>query len=289
VDVYFAGLNTEPIAAALEGRRVLMSFADVTNGHGGVIAREVLPRLQAGLYSEAILDSGAFSVQSGQAAISVEDYGRFAVEHQALFGQVVNLDHIGGDLRVTWTNQAYLEGLGLDVIPVFHQDEPLAVLDHYAERYRRIGIGFARTDKGRLKYGRKVNRAWLQDVFDQVPPEVEVHGFAMIDWGLRQGFGAEFATTDSTTWVRGEFTALGRECEARTAHGCKNAVAKLMRKLGRDLRYKLVLDSYHQAGGEPCGWFDQNSKGQARTVFNRYSRRELYDWFRANGVDAFSI
>ncbi len=303
--IHFAGINTTPIAEAVEGRHMLMSYADTLNGHGGVIAREVIPRLAKGLYDESILDSGAFSVISKGIKISVEDYGKFALEYGYTFDTIVNLDDIAGDLEVTERNQRHLEGLGLKVMPVFHQGEPIAVWRRYLHDHVQVGLGFARhgctchqsphlkgCKGGRLKYGKNVNRAWLSSVFSYVMAVERyakrgkwgnyVHGFAMTQWIDE----FPFTSVDSTSWIseyRGLCKRLDEDGNEKCPHGTWGELADVLEQMPRRLVKKLALDSYSQVGSvDPSAWAASHSKGQARTVFNRFSRRELGDWFNLN-------
>ena len=141
---HFAGINTTDIAGAAEGHPILVSYASMLDGHGGVIEREVLPRLRDGRYGKAILDSGAFTVLSRGITISVEEYIAFCIDHGHLFDQIVTLDDIAGDLATTWNNTAKMIDAGLDPVVVFHGREPFDVLRHYVTKFKRVGLGFFR-------------------------------------------------------------------------------------------------------------------------------------------------
>jgi hypothetical protein len=288
---HFAGLNTASFAAALEGRPVLVSYADVIE-RPGVWAREILPRLEAGAYSSVILDSGAFSeLTRPDFHVDLDAYGAFALEHAELFDLVVNLDDIGGDLERTWRNQAALEALGLDVLPVYHGREPWCVLEHYAARYDYVGLGFAR-DRGRIAkdQGQGLDpEAWLAAAFALIGDRAEVHGFGM----TRHAEAFPFTTTDSTTWIA-ELCAIRRDATVdeldpawdagdywRSTAGVGSWFAGVLEELTRDQLAELVLASYDARGGDPdpdvlecCHW-------QARTVFARFDAAELEAWLEA--------
>lgn len=259
--IHFAGLNTSRLAAALEGRQVLVSYADVVR-RPGVWEREILPRLRAGVYSSVILDSGAFTELSDPSFhVSIEAYGAFALEHAELFDVIVNLDDIRGDLKRSQRNQAYLEGLGLDVLPVFHQSEPWSELERLVERYDYIGIGFQRPITGA--------RQWLDEVFSRVAGRARIHGFGMVRWEVA---GYPFATTDSTTWIA-EFRALRVDLDSRKSpHGLRGRLARWAASKPLERLVELVLDSYQG----PVAWApvasNGNAKGQALTVLRRAGR-----------------
>jgi len=285
--VHFAGVNTEALCAATEGRAILVSYADVLR-RPGWWTRSLLPRLEAGAYSSVILDSGAFTVLSAGLRIDVSDYARFAAEYGHLFDQVVGLDDIAGELSTTWRNQAELEAAGVDAMPVFHQGEPWAVLDHYLARYGAVGVGFARKPGGRLAHSQADNHAFLVEVFarrDACGRSVRLHGFAMTRWA-EAGFA--FDTTDSTTWIA-EYRALSKIApEGVTTvegdHGVAGELADVLAWYGRREMLELALDSYAPGDGpelsadelEEWGtWIERDARGQARTVVRRYGAARL--------------
>lgn len=288
--IHFAGLNTAGLAKVLEGRAVLVSYADVVR-RPGVWEREIRPRLEAGAYASVILDSGAYTelaeVRKAQKEIArregcrvdeltraqlaeaerigreafhvdVEAYGRFALDHADLFDLVVNLDDIRGDLKRTRRNQAYLESLGLEVLPVYHQGEPWSELERLVRRYGYIGIGFQRPITGA--------RRWLEEVFRRVGGRARIHGFGMVRYELE---GFPFETTDSTTWIA-EYRALRTNLDGREgSHGLRGKLASWASLESLERLFDLVLDSYHG----PVSWapalVEDQAVGQARTVLRR--------------------
>lgn len=272
---HFAGLNTAAFAAALEGRPVLVSYADVVR-RPGVWADEILPRLQAGAYTSAILDSGAFTeLTTPGFSVSIDAYVAFCQAHGHLFDQVVTLDDIAGDLATTWKNTAALEAAGLDVVPVFHGREPWAVLDHYCKRYRRVGLGFAR-DAGRIAkdQGEGLSPdAWLERALAVCEAHgVAVHGFGMTRYARERGH-ARLTTTDSTTWIA-EYRALRNHRDA-THSVSGDAAALLGPYLDEDL-VQVVLWSYLGTGADAeVDACIAGASGQARTVLRRFNGEEL--------------
>ena len=287
--IHFAGVNTALLAAATEGRPVLVSYADILR-RPGWWERELLPRLRRGAYPSVILDSGAFTVISTGLRIDAAEYARFAREYRDLFDAIVNLDDIAGDLATTWRNQATLESAGLDVMPVYHQGEPWAVLEHYLDRHEQIGVGLARNAGGRLAYGRAANAKFLREVFRRIRGRaraVRVHGFGLTRWT-----GFPFDTVDSTTWIA-EYRGLralepydDEKSAPTTTHGVAGDLANVTDWYTDAQLLELSLDSYaptRESAGEIdadrlaefTDWIENDARGQARTVFRRYGARRL--------------
>lgn len=280
VRIYFAGLNTARFAEVLEGQDVLISYADIAR-RPGVWADEIRPRLERGAYRSVILDSGAFTELTergrNERAIAagkrpphpnpwhtdLEEYGRFVLEHRDLFDEVITLDDIAGDVATTRRNTDYLEGLGLDVVPVFHQGESWDVLEDYVRRYRRIGLGVQRTSSGSPVAGA---REWTAEAIDRIPTSVSIHGLGM----TRYAKTLRMATTDSTTWIA-EYRGVRKP--ERGTHSCRHP---LVRGLDDYARLELVVRSY----SEPERAIerkipDEIATGQGRTVLLRYSPASL--------------
>lgn len=281
VRIYFAGLNTARFAEVLEDQDVLVSFADIVR-RPGVWADEIRPRLEGGVYRSAILDSGAYTELTERArnerAIAegrkpphpnpwhtdLGDYGRFALEDGELFDEIVTLDDIEGDVAKSKRNTRYLERLGLDVLPVFHQGEPWAVLEDYVRRYDRIGLGVQRVN-GNPGPGAF---AWTSEALERIPLPISVHGFGMTRYARRL---PRMTTTDSTTWIA-EYRAV-RTTELGTPHYCLDRRVRGLDDYGRLV---LVVRSYR----EPERAIEREvpdaiAKGQGRTVLLRYSPSSL--------------
>ncbi len=278
--VHFAGLNTSPIAALLEGHPVLVSYADIIR-RPGVWAREILPRLEAGKYPAPILDSGAFTeLRDPTFHVDIVEYSEFVLQYGSLFDQIITLDDIGGDLTRTWNNTAYLlddvagiDGIGT-VIPVFHGREPFEVLEHYCQRFDRVALGFAR-DMGRISkdQGNGLGEdAWLTRALDICASAgVTVHGLGMTSYALKRGHD-RLDTTDSTTWIN-EKCALSADSKA---HGTRGIARRLIDGLTKHQHGQLAIRSYTAIGnGQAPSELIDASWGQARTVFRRYSQLEL--------------
>jgi hypothetical protein len=253
---YFAGLNTTPFAEALEGRFVLISYADVVR-RPGVWKNAILPRLQSHTHSgcdrcyRAILDSGAFTeLKDPDFHVDVREYARFAREHQKLFDVVVNLDDIRGNVRRSERNLRILQKHGVNALPVFHQGEPWRVLDRMTAEHGYIGVGFQRPIRGA--------RDFLTEFFERVG-NVRVHGFGMTTWARE----FPFYSTDSTTWIR-EFSALKTDTRGR--------LRRYLKTLDVVGRARLAIESYEHARTQQ---WTRDAWGQAATVLTRYGKTEF--------------
>jgi hypothetical protein len=298
---HFAGVNTARLAAATEGRPVLISFADIVR-RPGVWANEILPRLRRRAWPSVILDSGAFTVISTpQFRIDAQAYAAFAAEHRDLFDVIVNLDDIAGNLATTHANQATLEAAGVSALPVFHQGEDWSVLEGYLADHDHVGVGFARKPGGRLAHTTTENEAFLVEFFERVGDRARVHGFAMTSW-VKKGFA--FGTVDSTSWIA-EYMAVRRLAPYDEDAGALKTVvvpreifvagdlANMIQHHGPDELLSLVVDSYAPEGFDlglddddlpgVVASIEDDSRGQARTVFRRYGAARLLA--KLNGLD----
>jgi hypothetical protein len=308
---YFAGINTKAFAEALEGEDILFSYAYVIT-HNAAWRKHVLPRLQAGAYRSAILDSGAFTelrLRAKMAAAIAEERGvdfenltaddwaearrraakkfhvdvhvfaQFVREYGHLFDQVITLDDIEGDLATTWRNTAILEAAGCEVVPVFHGREPWSVLEAYVAKYRRVALGFYRI-KGRIAGDQGdglTQDEWLAKALDICEAAgVEVHGLGMTRYAMVKGH-TRLNTTDSTTWIA-EYCAMKKaEVESplsRTVAGLD--VVDIARLAVRSYQAEVPIQDARDAA-----WIDASAKGQARTVFRRYGAEALIAELRA--------
>jgi len=289
---HFAGINTRLLAESAEGQPILVSFASMLDAHHKCMTETVLPMLRDGRYESAILDSGAFTVLSQGIEISVEQYIAFCLEHGHLFDQIVTLDDIAGDLATTWNNTAKMIDAGLDPIPVFHGREPFAVLEHYCEKFSRVGLGFFRTQS---KNGGKVNIAtdqgdgltpdeWLAKALDICEAAgVEIHGFGMTRYAMspqvqKTGRGhTRLTTTDSTSWIAEYRTIAARSGKGSDRLGAGDA-ALLLGPLGDDQIISLVTASYQGSGANAeIRDLTSDCRGQANTTLNRFNSTELAD------------
>lgn len=112
--------------------RVLISYASI---HGRQDLK--LP------FSECMLDSGAYSVETGKNKVSVESYTLWLQLYLERYPQIkhyINLDDLS-DPYISMRNQLYMESEGLSPMPVYHYGEPTETLDSLCKDYEYVGLG----------------------------------------------------------------------------------------------------------------------------------------------------
>lgn len=162
-----------------------------------------------------LLDSGAFTAWTQKAEISVEDYGRFCLEHLDDLDYIANLDVIPGEFgqkdlppeeiersaRAGWQNYRTLLGMGLPkdkLIHIFHQGEDFKWLRRMVKAMPYIGLSPA-NDRTRNE---KI--VWLDQCMKYVTdpqgmPLVKFHGFAVTSFKIMTRY--PWFSVDSTSWV----------------------------------------------------------------------------------------
>ena len=164
-----------------------------------------------------ILDSGAFTAWNSGKKVDVIAYGDW-VEKNLESGTklvAVNLDVIPGEVGRTSTkaeraagmkesleNADYLRSRGLEVMEVFHQDEPLVFLDTLLDRLTPGGIlGISpRNDvniNSKLEWQKNVLRHLYQRCGIENLPRT--HGLAVTSMRMMKQF--PYYSVDSSTWA----------------------------------------------------------------------------------------
>lgn len=112
--------------------RVLVSYATIRGK-----AKVNLP------FEDVLLDSGAYSVETGVEKVSLESYILWLQLYLSKYPQItryVNLDDLS-DYRISLQNLEKMHSEGLDPIPVYHYGEPPEVLDMLCTSYEYVGLG----------------------------------------------------------------------------------------------------------------------------------------------------
>lgn len=163
-----------------------------------------------------ILDSGAFTAWSTGKQVDVVAYAEWALANANRGKEVVavNLDVIPGEMGRTSTkeernegmarslkNADYLRSRGLNVMEVFHQDEPLVFLDTLLDRLPPNGILAIspRNDvamSSKLEWQKIVLRHLYQRYGKNLP---RTHGLAVTSHRMMKGF--PYYSVDSSTWA----------------------------------------------------------------------------------------
>ena len=152
-------------------------------------------------FKAVMLDSGAFSADSLNKPISIEEYAKFCKKYKDKFKTIISLDVIG-DVKfniksadMSYKNFKYLKSQKINALPVFHQTEDFKWLDLYCKNYDYVGLGGV----GNLGNTRWIGR-WLTRVFARYPKH-KFHGFAITSPSLLLKF--PFYSVDSTSWTIG--------------------------------------------------------------------------------------
>jgi len=162
-----------------------------------------------------IFDSGAFSAWSAGKKVDVVGYADWAVEASKNFPHVVcvNMDVIPGQFGRTSTaaerkagmalslkNADYLRSRGLDVMEVFHQDEPREFLDLLISRQTEKGV-LGISPRNDVQVGRKIEwQKTLTSYLFQTRGKnfPRTHGLAVTSFDMLANF--PYYSADSSTW-----------------------------------------------------------------------------------------
>lgn len=190
--------------AELEGQHLLVSYAEPRQ----------LSLLAAGWDVPGwLVDCGAFTTWRQGRPVDLDRYIAFCLdlERRAAAGEFVldgylALDCIPGEphrmptpeecdaaVETTRANLAAMRAAGLRPVPIYHEGEPIDVLDAYvAEGHELIALG-ATASRGKACL---IN--WLLPIFERHPAQ-RFHGLAMTQARLMSSL--PFASVDSTTWL----------------------------------------------------------------------------------------
>lgn len=188
--LYFSGFFTSPtLVEKLEGNYgVLLSYLEVRG-------KRPIPSLEKKIF----LDSGAFSVMTGKATVDLDAYCSFLLNNKYKVTVYANLDVIG-DAYQTNKNQIYMESLGLDPLPTFHNGSDYKHLYELLEKYDYIGLGglvpIARRKDVLFKH---LDRCF--SIIMKENPNIRIHGWGMT--GRDVVFRYPFYSVDSTSWLMG--------------------------------------------------------------------------------------
>jgi hypothetical protein len=140
-------------------------------------------------------DSGAYSAFTQGAEIDIKDYAAWIKRWEHLFTTYVNLDVIR-DPKATSQNQAILERLGLQPIPVFHTGTDFKHLDRLMKRYPYIALG------GMVKAERKATLRWAATCHKRAQDYGSVfHGFGQTS--MENVMSIPWYSVDSSSWAGG--------------------------------------------------------------------------------------
>lgn len=164
-----------------------------------------------------ILDSGAFSAWSIGESVDIDAYADWAAEVKETYADVlaVNLDVIPGEMGRTSTKKERVEGMrkslknadylrskGLNVMEVFHQDEPETFLNDLLDRLP-IGGTLGISPRNDVAHPRRI--AWQKAVLSKIMNKVKspaaiprMHGLAVTSKDMLTAF--PYFSVDSSTF-----------------------------------------------------------------------------------------
>ena len=164
-----------------------------------------------------ILDSGAFTAWNTGKQVDVTAYGDWVEKNQNAGKKLVavNLDVIPGEVGRTSTkaervagmkqsleNADYLRGRGLDIMEVFHQDEPLTFLDTLLDRLTPGGIlGISPRNDVNINSKLAWQNAVLRHLYQRCGIEnmPRTHGLAVTSMRMMKQF--PYYSVDSSSWA----------------------------------------------------------------------------------------
>lgn len=235
--IYLAG-GQASWRSELEGRNLLVSFAEPKQ----------LKLLSVDWYIPSLyLDSGAFTAWTRGKQINLSEYCEYILTKIDRIERYFALDVIPGVPGMQPTqaeiiaaaeqsimNFICMRNQGLRPIPVYHQGEPLEVLDEYVGMgCDLIGLG------GTYSRGRPSLVEWLKPIFARHPNQ-NFHGLAMTQARIIGSF--PFFSVDSTSWLN--FARFGVEANK---YLLKDRSASCLRKIGiaaiEDIRRYSIQDT----------------------------------------------
>lgn len=178
-----------------------------------------------------LIDSGAFTAWNSGKAVKVDHYRDYClmVKDRIPHARYINLDVIPGEagrdstpeerergMEESLRNADFLRASGLDVMEVFHQDEPFSFLDELVARLPGPDSILCLSPRNDVSV--QARAAWLKQVLrhllktrtlDQLP---RTHGLAATASGMLSAF--PFFSADSSSWTMAY--SYGRYSDPRT-------------------------------------------------------------------------
>lgn len=164
-----------------------------------------------------IIDSGAFTAWNIGKQVDIEKYAEYVLQRKEKFPDLkaVNLDVIPGEVGRTSTkkeraqgmkdslkNADYLRGCGIEVMEVFHQDEPRAFLDTLCDRLPVGGI-LCISPRNDVHQNEKIKwqNAVLRHLCERYGPTnlPRMHGLAVTAVNMMRTF--PYYSVDSSSWM----------------------------------------------------------------------------------------
>ena len=154
---------------------------------------------------QVFLDSGAFSMWSLGAKVSIPDYCDYIKRNDDIIRKdddaiLASVMDAIGDALGTYQNQMAMEAMGVRPLPCFHFGEDVRYLEHYIANYSYITLG------GMVAQSTPQLKLWLDDIWEKYltdgsgRPKVKVHGFGLTTPELMRRY--PWYSVDSSSWVQ---------------------------------------------------------------------------------------
>lgn len=144
------------------------------------------------------LDSGAFSGDSQNKPVSLDDYMAYIEENKDHIDIYPCLDVIG-DEKGTWRNQKIMEDNGFTPMPVFHVEDNMKYL-HQCLEYDYFCLGGMAGGASAKSRQHFLNKCF--EIICDTPdgfPKCKVHGFGLASPSLMTAY--PFYSIDTSSWV----------------------------------------------------------------------------------------
>ena len=154
---------------------------------------------------QVFLDSGAFSMWSLGAKVSIPDYCDYIKRNEDIIRKddgvllASVMDSIG-DALGTYQNQLLMEEMGVQPLACFHFGEDPRYLEYYINKYDYITLG------GMVAQSTPQLKLWLDNIWEKYicdgagRPKVKVHGFGLTTPELMRRY--PWYSVDSSSWVQ---------------------------------------------------------------------------------------
>jgi hypothetical protein len=165
-------------------KHVLVSYAYIRK-----VKNLVLP------FEEVLLDSGAFSVETGVEKVNLSSYMLWLQLYLKYYPQItnyINLDDLS-DPNKSIENWLTMKSEGLNAMPVYHYGEPDDILEYYTSKVDYIGLGGMAV--GTMPWQK------LKEFWENVHFRYPQHKFHLLGVGTVQPFFyTQPYSIDSTSW-----------------------------------------------------------------------------------------
>jgi len=135
-----------------------------------------------------LLDSGAYTVSRKGKQIDIKKYAQFIQENGDYFDGCFNLDVIG-DGEASYQNWLKLKSLGVQTIPVFHNNTNPKYLKRYMDETDYVGIGAIANLNTNLRI-LHLNNLWKNYILDSKTnkPRIKTHGLGLTNVDIMTSF-----------------------------------------------------------------------------------------------------